>query len=157
MVKFEPQNLKSSNRTLGSCHLYKKALILIIFKVFQRQNQHLWLRNRHHILSRDHLHLHSIYYIILIKINNLLLKSSANVQQINSLKILRVMRVLRVIKLIRSLRYMKLILRVLTKEAENVCYVLCLLTLAIFLTGLIGMQMYGGKFDWQWSQQSLLV
>ena len=50
---------------------------------------------------------------------------------------------------------MKVIMRVLTKTSEKFIYVLLLLALAIFITALIGMQIYGAKLDWQYSFKAL--
>ena len=54
---------------------------------------------------------------------------------------------LRVTRLLRALAFMKIIINVVGKTISSFMYIAILLFLFIFIYSLLGMQLYGGKFD----------
>ena len=54
---------------------------------------------------------------------------------------------LRVTRLLRALAFMKIIINVVGKAISSFMYIAILLFLFIFIYSLLGMQLYGGKFD----------
>ena len=59
------------------------------------------------------------------------------------------MRVLRVTRLLRALAFMKVIISVIGKTLQSFIYIAFLLFLFIFIYSLLGMQMYGGNFEFE--------
>jgi hypothetical protein len=66
---------------------------------------------------------------------------------IKVMRILRAVRILRITRLLRSLKFMKLIVEVLTSVMEQFIYIALLLFLFIIIFSLIGMQLFGGQFN----------
>lgn len=64
-----------------------------------------------------------------------------------SVRIFRIFRVLRVTRLIRQLRYMQVIMEVIGKALEDFMYIFFLLILFNYIYALLGMQIFGGKFN----------
>jgi hypothetical protein len=64
-----------------------------------------------------------------------------------AVRIFRTFRVLRVGRLLRSLRYMKVIVDVVGGSLEQFTYIAMLLFLMIFIMSLLGMQIFGGNFN----------
>ena len=62
-------------------------------------------------------------------------------------RIFRALRVLRVTRLLRALAFMKVIINVVGKTISSFMYIAILLFLFVFIYSLLGMQFYGGKFD----------
>ena len=64
-----------------------------------------------------------------------------------SVRIFRTFRVLRVTRLVRSLQYMKVIMQVISNSIEEFSYVFLLLILFNYIYALLGMQIFGGTFN----------
>ena len=64
-------------------------------------------------------------------------------------RIFRALRVLRVTRLLRALAFMRVIISVIGKTISSFIYIAFLLFLFIFIYSLLGMQMYGGNFDFE--------
>ncbi len=64
-----------------------------------------------------------------------------------AIKVFKSFRVLRVTRLLRSMRFMKVIIKVIMSSLEQFAYIALLLLLFIVIFSLIGMQFFGGKFD----------
>lgn len=56
---------------------------------------------------------------------------------------------LRVTRLLRALAFMKVIISVIGKTLQSFIYIAFLLFLFIFIYSLLGMQMYGGNFEFE--------
>lgn len=54
---------------------------------------------------------------------------------------------LRVARLLRSLKSMKTILQVIIRSADGFFYITVLMFVFVFIYTLLGMQLFGGKFD----------
>ena len=66
-----------------------------------------------------------------------------------AIRIFRTFRVLRVSRMLRGLRFMKVIVEVIGGAIEQFTYITLLLFLMIFIFSLLGMQFFGGKFDFR--------
>ena len=64
-----------------------------------------------------------------------------------TVRIFRTFRVLRVTRLLRSLAFMKVIIGVISRSIKSLMYIALLLFIMIFIYSLLGMQFFGGKFD----------
>ena len=62
-------------------------------------------------------------------------------------RILRTLRVIRMVRLLRALRSMKLLIKVIGETITSFMYIGVLLLIFIFIYSLLGMQMFGGRFD----------
>lgn len=75
--------------------------------------------------------------------------SGSAISAFRSVRIFRTFRVLRVTRLIRSLQYMKIIITVIINSIQSFIYIFLLLMLFTYIYALLGMQLYGGKFDFE--------
>ena len=66
-----------------------------------------------------------------------------------TVRIFRTFRVLRVTKLLRALEYMKIVIRVIGRSLEKFIYIALLLLIMIFIYTLLGMQVFGDKFNFE--------
>ena len=73
---------------------------------------------------------------------------SKKLSAFRAIRLLRTFRVLRVTKLLRSLAYMKIIIGVIIRSLKKFIYIALLLLLLIFIYSLLGMQIFGGKFNY---------
>ena len=73
---------------------------------------------------------------------------SKKLSAFRAIRLLRTFRVLRVTKLLRSLAYMKIIIGVIVRSLKKFIYIALLLLLLIFIYSLLGMQLFGGKFNY---------
>ena len=95
--------------------------------------------------------------IVILSIVELSLQSSSanpchsqkgsSLSTFRTIRIFRIFRVLRVTKVLRFLNFMKVIMRVLANSIDSFIYIALLLFLFIFIYSLLGMQLYGGKFN----------
>ncbi|KRX08852.1 hypothetical protein PPERSA_08956 [Pseudocohnilembus persalinus] len=87
--------------------------------------------------------------IVLLSIFELIFFSGKNsaVSAFRALRILRTFRVLRVTRLLRGLQFMAKIIQVIQRTMDDFVWVAVLLFLFIFIYSLLGMQIYGGEFD----------
>lgn len=73
--------------------------------------------------------------------------SGGNLKAFSTVRVFRTFRVLRVARLLRSLKSMKVIIGVIAASAESFVYITVLLLLFVFIFTLLGMQIFGGEFD----------
>lgn len=66
-----------------------------------------------------------------------------------AVRIMRTFRVLRVARLLKSMQSMQTIMDVITRSISSFLYLAMLLLLFIFIYALLGMQTFGGKFDFE--------
>jgi hypothetical protein len=69
------------------------------------------------------------------------------VSAFRTVRIFRTFRVLRVARLLRSMQSMQVIIGVIGRSMGSFMYLAMLLTLFIFIYSLLGMQLFGGKFN----------
>lgn len=74
-------------------------------------------------------------------------EGSNSLSAFRAVRIFRTFRVLRVTRLLRSLRFMKVIIDVVSSTIEQFTYIGLLLFLFIFIFSLLGMQLFGGKYN----------
>ena len=79
---------------------------------------------------------------------NPMTSNTSSLSALRSIRIFRIFRVLRVTRLLRSLRFMKVIIEVISGTLEQFMYITLLLFLLIFITSLLGMKIFGGKFTY---------
>jgi len=77
----------------------------------------------------------------------ILSNSGTNLSAFRSIRIFRTFRVLRVARLLRSMQSMQVIISVLIRSMDSFIYLALLLMLFIFIYALLGMQIFGGNFD----------
>ena len=66
-----------------------------------------------------------------------------------TLRIFRTFRVFRMTRIIRSLRYMKVIIEVMSNTIDQFGYISFIMIMFIIIFALVGMQLFGGKFDFK--------
>lgn len=66
-----------------------------------------------------------------------------------SVRVFRTFRVLRVARVLRSLKQMQQITSVIVKSATSFAYIAVLLLIFLFIFSLLGMQTFGGRFDFE--------
>jgi len=66
-----------------------------------------------------------------------------------TVRIFRTFRVLRVARLLRTLHSMQIIIGVISRAISSFVYIAILLLLFIFIYALLGMSLFGGKFDFE--------
>ena len=64
-----------------------------------------------------------------------------------TVRVFRTFRVLRVARLLAFLRSMAVIVGVITRSLESFLYIMLLLLLFVFIFALLGMQIFGGNYD----------
>lgn len=72
---------------------------------------------------------------------------TSGISAFRAVRIFRIFRVLRVSRLLRSLRFMKVIVEVVGGTLEQFTYISMLLFLMIYIVSLLGMEIFGSKFD----------
>ncbi len=65
----------------------------------------------------------------------------------SGISVFRALRLLRVFKLARSLKALQILLLTVVDSLESIFYMTCLLFLFIFMFGVLGVQLFAGKFD----------
>lgn len=85
--------------------------------------------------------------VVILSIVEMTLSGSSNLSAFRSIRIFRTFRVLRVARLLRSMQSMQAILGVLVRSMDSFIYLALLLMLFIFIYALLGMQLYGGNFN----------
>jgi len=66
-----------------------------------------------------------------------------------AVRIFRTFRVLRVARLLRSMQSMQIIMGVISRSISSFIYLALLLLLFVFIYALLGMQTFGGHFDFE--------
>jgi len=89
--------------------------------------------------------------IVLLSLFELIFMSGGSkaVSAFRSIRIFRTFRVLRVTRLLRSLEFMAVIIQVVSKSIDKLMWVALLSFLLIFIYSLLGMQIYGGQFNYK--------
>ena len=64
-----------------------------------------------------------------------------------SVRVFRTFRVLRVARILRSLKSMQNIISVISRSASSFAYIAMLLIIFLFIYALLGIQVFGGKFN----------
>ena len=77
----------------------------------------------------------------------ILSNSGTNLSAFRSIRIFRTFRVLRVARLLRSMQSMQVIIGVLIRSMDSFIYLALLLMLFIFIYALLGMQVFGGNYN----------
>ena len=70
-----------------------------------------------------------------------------NLQAFRTVRVFRTFRVLRVTRLLRGLESMVLIINVIMKSFSSFMYITILLFTFVFIYALLGMQVFGGKYN----------
>ena len=73
----------------------------------------------------------------------------SSITAFRTVRIFRTFRVLRVARLLRTLRSMQIIIGVISRSFFSFVYIALLLLLFIFIYALLGMQIFGGKFNFE--------
>lgn len=73
--------------------------------------------------------------------------SGGNLSAFRTVRVFRTFRVLRVARLLRALKSMQVILAVITRSASSFVYITLLMFVFIFIYTLLGMQIFGGQFN----------
>ena len=66
-----------------------------------------------------------------------------------AIRVLRTFRVLRVARILRSLQSMQKIMSVIARSASSFMYLFMLLLIFLFIYALLGMQIFGGRFNFE--------
>ena len=98
---------------------------------------------------RDRLNYLDGTVVILSIVEISFVNNSNAVSAFRTIKIFRTFRVLRVARLLRAMNSMQVIINVLMKSLSSFIYLAFLLLLFIFIYSLLGMQTFGGKFNFQ--------
>jgi len=75
--------------------------------------------------------------------------SNSGLSAFRTVRIFRTFRVLRVARLLRTLQSMQVIIGVISRSISSFIYIALLLLLFIYIYALMGMQIYGGAFDFE--------
>lgn len=89
-------------------------------------------------------------FVVILSIVELSFTSGGQKSSLSALKtfrIFRTFRVLRVARLLRTLQSMQTIMNVISRSIAEFFYIALLLLLFIFIYSLLGMQFFGGKFN----------
>ena len=86
--------------------------------------------------------------VVLLSIVELSMGSGSNTfSAFRTVRIFRTFRVLRVARLLRALHSMQVIISVIGSSIENFVFIALLLIIFIFIYALLGMQLFGGRFE----------
>lgn len=88
--------------------------------------------------------------IVLLSIVELIMAGGGGaISAFRSIRIFRIFRVLRITRLLRAMKTMSLILNALVNSLSALMYLYMLIFLSIFIFTLLGMQIFGGKMDYE--------
>lgn len=73
--------------------------------------------------------------------------SGGNLSAFKTVRVFRTFRVLRIARLLRALKSMKVIIAVISRSASSFVYITLLMFVFIFIYTLLGMQVFGGQFN----------
>lgn len=73
--------------------------------------------------------------------------SGGNLSAFRTIRVFRTFRILRVARLLRALKSMQVILAVIQRSAGSFVYITLLMFVFIFIYTLLGMQIFGGQFN----------
>lgn len=71
-----------------------------------------------------------------------------NLKAFSTVRMFRTFRVFRIARLLRGLESMQTIIGVIARSYQSFIYITLLMTVFIFIFSLLGMQLFGGKFDY---------
>jgi hypothetical protein len=97
--------------------------------------------------SKDYMNLLDGSVVVLSLMELVLLDSNSPLTVFRTVRIFRTFRVLRVARLFRYMRVLGRIIRTVSESISDFTYLALLLLLLIMIFALIGMQMFGGRFD----------
>lgn len=101
------------------------------------------------VYFKDSLNWFDFVVVILSIIEIFLISGNSAMSALRTIRIFRTFRVLRVARIFRYLRSMSMILRVIGRTISQFIYLAMLLLLLTLIFALIGMQIFGGKFDFE--------
>lgn len=78
-----------------------------------------------------------------------LVGGGGNLSAFKTVRVFRTFRVLRVARLLRALKSMQVILAVVVRSASSFVYITLLLFVFVFIYTLLGMQLFGGQFNFE--------
>lgn len=85
----------------------------------------------------------SIFELLLTAVGG----SGGNLSAFKTVRVFRTFRVLRIARLLRALKSMKVIIAVISRSASSFVYITLLMFVFIFIYTLLGMQLFGGQFN----------
>lgn len=85
----------------------------------------------------------SIFELLLTAVGG----SGGNLSAFKTVRVFRTFRVLRIARLLRALKSMKVIIAVISRSASSFVYITLLMFVFIFIYTLLGMQVFGGHFN----------
>jgi hypothetical protein len=91
-------------------------------------------------------------FVVLISIFEIIYTASsdgANMSTFATIRVFRTFRVFRIARLLRALQSMQTILGVIGRSYKSFIYITLLMCVFIFIFSLLGMQIYGGRFDYE--------
>ena len=74
-------------------------------------------------------------------------EGSGSLSAFRTVRVFRTFRVLRVARLLKFMRSMAVIVGVIIRSAESFMYIILLMLLFVFIFALLGMQVFGGQYD----------
>ena len=80
---------------------------------------------------------------------NLVGGGGGNLSAFRTVRVLRTFRVLRIARLLRALQSMKVIIAVIARSISSFIYITILMFVFIFIYTLLGMQLFGGQFNFE--------
>lgn len=90
--------------------------------------------------------------VVVFSLIELSFLSSSTLSALRSIRVLRSFRAFRVARLFRSMRYMQTLISLISQSMENFIYMGLLLFLFLVVFSLLGMQLFGGRFDFDGEQ-----
>lgn len=92
-------------------------------------------------------------FVVLISIFELIYTALAGqgggASTFSTIRVFRTFRVFRIARLLRALESMQTILGVIARSYKSFIYITLLMCVFIFIFSLLGMQIYGGRFDYE--------
>jgi hypothetical protein len=85
--------------------------------------------------------------VVLLSVIEITMSGGGGVSAFQTVRIFRTFRVLRVVRLLRGMQSMQVIITVLMKSMSSFMYLAMLLLLFCFIYALLGMQIFGGNFN----------
>jgi hypothetical protein len=87
--------------------------------------------------------------VVVVSLIELSISGSSALTAIRTIRVFRILRVLRVVRIFRYLQSMSMIMRVIGRTLSQFIYLAMLLLLFTLIFTLIGMQIFGGKFNFE--------
>ena len=87
--------------------------------------------------------------VVILNVFELTFLSGGTFTAFRAVRIIRTFRVLRVARILKSMQSMQIIIEVISKSVSSFFYLFMLLLLFIFIYTLLGMQLFGGSFNFK--------